>query len=78
MLARESRAFAAGLAAKRPRPRLFMPVRTCASGEFAPDHGVGSIAELSRVMLPRLKWASRRAARTAKISRPGTSLRRTA
>jgi hypothetical protein len=78
MSARESRAFAAGLALKRPRPRLFMPARTPASAAFAPGDGVLWSAELSYVTLPSLKWACRRAARSAKITRPGTSLRRTA
>ena len=78
MPTRESRAFAAGLALKRPRPRLFMPAQTPASAAFAPGNGVLWSAGLSCVTLPSLKWACRRAARTAKISRPGTSLRRTA
>jgi hypothetical protein len=76
MLARESRAFAAGLAAKRVRPRLFMPARTLGSPEFAPGSGIVWDGELSGVTLPSLRWARRRAARTARISRPGISLRR--
>jgi hypothetical protein len=78
MLARENRAFAAGLAAKKPRPRLLMHARTLASAEFAPGSGGVRKSGLSEIALPNLKWAYRRAARTAKLSRSGAQLGRTA